>query len=198
MSRHINQADTSVSFLPCTPGHRDALLAFIAADTYPFNGVTKPTREEVASWIDKGIYTETFWIILDGTTRVGVMHYQDASAAHAEVHIRLHAQYRGRGIGTQAIRWLTDYLFQTFPAKHRVEGWARIDNTAMRRVFRNCGYLKEAHLRLDFPTGDGTYRDKIGYGILRDDWRTQTVTPVNWHDEGNGEEPIGSGQTVPQ
>lgn len=198
MSQRTNQAGMTVSFLPAPSDQRDALIAFIAADTYPFNGVPAPTAADVASWIDKGIYTETFWITLAGTTRAGVMQYQDASAIHAEVHIRLHAPYRGRGIGTQAVRWLTDYLFQTFLAKHRVEGWTRADNIAMRRVFRGCGYVKEAHLRRDFPVGDGTYKDKIGYAILRDDWRTRTVTPVNWHDEGDREEPLGSGQTMPQ
>lgn len=184
MSQRIPEVDTAVSFLLATPDQRDALIAFIAADSYPFNGVPAPTEKDVASWIDKGIYTETFWIVLGGTTRVGVMQYQDASAIHAEIHIRLHAPYRGRAIGTQAVGWLTDYLFQTFLAKHRVEGWTRADNIAMRRVFRACGYIKEAHLRLDFPAGDGTYWDKIGYAILRDDWRTQTITPVKWHDEG--------------
>ncbi|MGI8687081.1 MAG: GNAT family N-acetyltransferase [Thermomicrobiales bacterium] len=183
MSRHINQTHADVLYLPFTADQRDALINFVAADTYPFNGVPAPTREDVASWIDKGIYTETFWITLDGTTRVGVVQYQDASPIRAEVHIRLHRPYRGQGIGTHAITWLTNYLFQTFPAKHRVEGWTRIDNITMRRVFRNCGYVKEAHLRLDFPTDDGTYRDKIGYGILRDDWRTGNITSVMWHDE---------------
>lgn len=117
------------------------------------------------------------------------MQYQDASAIHAEVHIRLHTPYRGRGIGTHGIRWLTNYLFQTFAAKHRVEGWTRADNIAMRRVFRACGYVKEAHLRLDFPAGNGVFKDKVGYGMLRDDWRTRTMTPVNWHDEENEPEP---------
>lgn len=142
MSQRIPEVDTAVSFLLATPDQRDALIAFIAADSYPFNGVPAPTEKDVASWIDKGIYTETFWIVLGGTTRVGVMQYQDASAIHAEIHIRLHAPYRGRGIGTQAVGWLTDYLFQTFLAKHRVEGWTRADNIAMRRVFRACGYIR--------------------------------------------------------
>lgn len=97
----------------------------------------------------------------------------------------LHTPYRGQGIGTDAISWLTDYLFETYPAKHRLEGWTRADNTAMRSVFRRCGYVKEAHLRLDFPAANGRFMDKVGYAILRDDWQTRTVTPVRWHDEGN-------------
>jgi len=172
----------NLSFVPYKADQRPSLIDFIAADTYPFNGTPRPTQEQVASWIDKGLYTETFWIIYDGTP-VGVVQYQDASEVHAEIHIRLRTPFRGRGIGTPAIRWLTAYLFGTFPTKHRVEGWTRVDNIAMRRVFRACGYVKEAHLRLDFPVGDGSYMDKVGYGLLRADWETDSTTTVRWADE---------------
>jgi RimJ/RimL family protein N-acetyltransferase len=172
-----------ISYERYTPDERDELIAFVVADTYPYNGVPQPTPAQVAQWIDDGLYTETFWIVLDGATRVGILQYQDASAIPAEVHIRLHTSYRGQGIGAQAMAWLTDYLFRSYPEKHRIEGWTRVDNAAMRRVFFRRGYVKEAHLREDFPAGDGTYRDKIGYGILRGDWQTGVATPVRWGDE---------------
>jgi RimJ/RimL family protein N-acetyltransferase len=174
-----------ISYEHYTSDECDELIAFIVADTYPYNGVPQPTPAQVAKWIDDGhgLYTATFWTALDGATRVGILQSQDASAIHAEVHIRLHTPYRGRGIGAQAIAWLTDYLFRNYPEKHRVEGWTRVDNAAMRRVFRRCGYVKEAHLRADFPVGDGTFKDKIGYGILRSDWRDGTRTPVARDDD---------------
>lgn len=168
---------------PVASDERDALIAFIAADTYPYNNVPQPTPMQVTSWLDKGLYTESFWITRGDGTRIGGMHYDDASAVHGELHIRLHRPYRGQGVGTQAVAWLTDYLFQTFPAKHQVEGWTRVDNTAMRCVFRRYGYAKEAHFRDDFATEKGGFMEKVGYGILRDDWRTKTTTPVHWHDE---------------
>jgi len=180
-----------LSYPSVTLDERDALIDFVVADTYPYNADPAPTREHVASIFDKGFYTETFWIMRDDTTRVGIVQYQDASPIHAEVHIRLHTPYRGQGIGTRAVAWLTDYLFHAFPVKHRVEGWTRADNTAMQKVFRRCGYVKEAHLRLDFPAGDGTFMDKAGYAILRNDWRMQTVTPGHWDDEGDA--PTGRG-----
>jgi len=179
----------NASCIPVAPDERDALIAFIAADTYPYNGTPQPTPVQVASWLDKRLYTESFWITRDDGTRIGAMHYSDggdagnASAIHAEIHIRLHHPYRGQGAGTQAVAWLTDYLFRTYPATRRVEGWTRVDNTPMRRVFRYCGYVKEAHLRDDFAIENGNFMDKVGYGIVREDWRTHTITPVNWHDE---------------
>jgi RimJ/RimL family protein N-acetyltransferase len=173
-----------LSFRTFIPSEMEALIDFIVVDSYPFNANPHPTRQQVASWIDSGLYSETFWIIDDERGPVGAMHYQDASAITAEVHIRLHTPYRGQGIGSQAIEWLTTYLFHRFPEKHRVEGWTRFDNLPMRKVFQRCRYAKEAHLRQDFPTETGTYVDKIGYAILRGDWRKQSVTPVGWHDEG--------------
>ena len=55
-------------------------------------------------------------------------------------------------------------------------------------MFRRCGFVKEAHLLQDFPTGKGTYVDKIGYAILRSDWSGHTVTPVHWGDEDIAEQ----------
>jgi RimJ/RimL family protein N-acetyltransferase len=184
---HI-RALVPLAYMRCTAEHRDPLIAFIAADTYPFNAVPQPAPDDVARWIDTGYYTESFWIAAAGGTRAGLLHYQDASAIHAEVHIRLHTPYRGYGIGTLAIRWLTDYLFEQYPLKHRVEGWTRADNIAMRRVFHQCGYVKEAHLRDDFPVGDGTFKDKVGYGILRADWCNGSNTPVIWDDDAADDE----------
>jgi RimJ/RimL family protein N-acetyltransferase len=42
---------------------------------------------------------------------------------------------------------MTGYLFTEFPGIRRIEGTTRADNHAMRRTFRRCGYVKEAHWR---------------------------------------------------
>ncbi len=173
----------ALAFVPVSTSERDELIRFITADSYPYNAHPRPTPEQVAAWIDTGLFSGTLWIVRDDGTRVGVLQYQDASPIHAEIHIRLHAPYRGQGIGTQAIEWMTDHLFRTFPHKHRLEGWTRSDNGAMRRVFRKCGYAKEAHLRRDFPTGEGIFADKVGYGILREEWERGAHIAVAWHDE---------------
>ncbi len=166
-----------IRYVPYEPDQRQALIDFIAADRYPFNGVPQPTKEQAASWIDSGIYAEWFWL-LAASEPVDMMHYQDASDIHAEVHLRLHTPYRGQGPGTAALRWLSAHLFRTYPVKHRIEGWTRVDNIAMRHVFHNCGYVKEAQLCRDFPVEDGSYPDKVGYGLLRTDWETGATTPI--------------------
>jgi RimJ/RimL family protein N-acetyltransferase len=78
---------------------------------------------------------------------------------------------------------LTKYLFERHANLERIEGTTRADNVAMRLVFRRCGFAKEAHFRRAWSGVDGERFDAIGYGILRDDWAKQTVTPVLWDDE---------------
>jgi RimJ/RimL family protein N-acetyltransferase len=58
-----------------------------------------------------------------------------------------------------------------------------VDNTAMRALFRANRFVKEAHYRQAWPDKDGVLHDAIGYAILRHDWLSGTVTPVNWDDE---------------
>jgi RimJ/RimL family protein N-acetyltransferase len=52
----------------------------------------------------------------------------------------------------------------------------------MRKVFVSCGYAKEGHSRKSWLTNDGSKVDAITYGILREDWQSKTITPVNWND----------------
>ena len=54
----------------------------------------------------------------------------------------------------------------------------------MRRLFRRCGYVKEAYYRKPWPVGDGKYVASVAYGILRDDWAAGRTTPVAWDDDG--------------
>jgi len=49
-----------ISYVQFAPDDREALIDFVAADTYPYNGVPEPTREQVTSWIDKDFYADTF------------------------------------------------------------------------------------------------------------------------------------------
>jgi hypothetical protein len=69
------------------------------------------------------------------------------------------------------------------PGIRRIEGTTRQDNQAMRRTFRKCGYVKEAHYRQAWPAPDGTIRDAVGYAILRADWQAGSITPPDWDDE---------------
>src|SRR5690606_34311655 len=100
--------------------------------------------------------------------------------------LRIKRELRGKGIGVKTLNWLKEYIFNNFNDIKRIEGTTRADNFAMRKVFKKCGFLKEGHHRKSWET-DGLeyneYPDAVVYGILRDDWQNNTVTPVNWDDE---------------
>lgn len=61
--------------------------------------------------------------------------------------LRIATDHRKQGIGMAALRFLTAYVFDNYPNKHRIEGTTRVDNVAMRLAFASVGYVKEAHYR---------------------------------------------------
>jgi RimJ/RimL family protein N-acetyltransferase len=113
----------------------------------------------------------------------GLIRLMDLGERTPMFDLRLRAQWRGKGIGGQALRWLTAYLFTELPAIARVEGNTRQDNRAMRRAFQRAGYVKETHYRDGWPLDGGEVYDGVGYAILRRDWLAGTTTAPEWHDE---------------
>jgi len=75
---------------------------------------------------------------------------------------------------------LYPYIFENYPDIRRIEGQTREDNVPMRKVFNRAGYAKEAYYRLASPTEDGGRVASIAYGILREDWQSGNLTPVQW------------------
>ncbi|MFD5617219.1 GNAT family N-acetyltransferase [Streptomyces yangpuensis] len=165
----------------------DALIAFLTADTWPFHGAAVVDADQVRSRLADGRFdgddTRTFWIT-DGDDVLGLVRLMDLGDGTPVFDLRIRTRYRGQGVGGHALAWLTAYLFAEFPGIRRIEGTTRQDNTAMRRTFRRCGYVKEAHYRDGWPAADGSaVHDAVGYAILRRDWLTGTATLPTWDDE---------------
>jgi RimJ/RimL family protein N-acetyltransferase len=145
----------------------------------------KLDRARVEQWIADGAFAgtdaRTFWVC-DGEDRLGLVRLYELSDPTPLLDVRIAARARGRGVGTQAVRLITDHAFSTIPTLRRIEAQTREDNVAMRRVLVKCGYVKEAHYREVWPVGDGTYLASVGYGVLRRDWADGTRTAVPWAD----------------
>ncbi|MGN9841510.1 GNAT family N-acetyltransferase [Nonomuraea sp. H19] len=174
-----------IEFSRISPGDAESLADFLAGEEWPYHAGTQD-RETVRRRAAEGLYddaeTRTFWVLADGE-RAGLVKLQDLADDTPMFDLRVRHSWRGRGIGTQAVAWLTGYLFGELPAITRIEGTTRQDNHAMRAVFRKNGYAKESHYRESWPTPDGTCYDAVGYAILRRDWISGTVTLPNWADE---------------
>lgn len=180
-----------LSFIPFElPDEQDLLSSWLTSDRWPYHINPHPSREQVLGWIQEGIFTgtdhQTFWMMAASQERVGLIRLydlDDVDDGYPLFDLRIREAFRGQGVGKQALQWLTRYLFETWPRLDRIAGTTREDNVAMQRVFQACGYVKEGHFRKDWRTAEGHRYDALQYAILREDWETQTVTPVAWDNE---------------
>jgi RimJ/RimL family protein N-acetyltransferase len=177
------------------PADADLLAEFLTTEEWPYHADGAPSATRIRQQAAAGDYdndrTRAFWIITGTGAVAGLIRLLDLGDDTPLFDLRIRAAYRGQGLGTRAVRWLTGYLFTEFPGIRRIEGTTRQDNQAMRRTFRTCGYVKEAHYRQAWPAPGGTVRDAVGYAILRTDWQAGTITPPEWDDEPSpsGEQP---------
>lgn len=160
---------------------REALTTLLSGEEWPFHGTSRPSQETVGNWVAAGNFggqeVRSFWIRLADEV-AGIVVLRDLGDPTALFDLRLRSDYRGRGIGAAAVRWLTGYVFTEFSGIWRIEGHTRRDNLAMQHVLERCGYVREAHHRQAWPSSDGSVHDSYGYAILRQDWASGETTPV--------------------
>ncbi|MFD5470452.1 GNAT family N-acetyltransferase [Streptomyces sp. NPDC127105] len=180
-----------IAFRRLLPSDTEPLVRFLTGENWPLHSVSEVDGDTARQWIAEGHFeseeNRSFWI-LAAEEPVGLVRLMDLADDTPLFDLRLRAGHRGRGIGREAVTWLTRYLFEEFPHIRRIEGTTRQDNHPMRRVFLRCGYAKEAHYRDAWPDRDGTLHDTVGYAILRRDWLSGRVTLPRWDDE-----PVGRG-----
>jgi RimJ/RimL family protein N-acetyltransferase len=81
-----------------------------------------------------------------------------------ELGIELFDDVRGRGVGTEAVRLIAEWLLENdYP---RVQATTDVRNAPMRRVLEKLGFEQEGVLRAYMPDGDGR-ADYVLYAITR-------------------------------
>ena len=167
----------TVRLTPLDPrgADRAALVDLLTGNHFPFHVVPCPAREAVERAIDAGRYDDDdhagFWIDVTGHGRVGLAVLEDLTDDAPLFDLRLAEAFRGRGLAAPVL-----------PRVDRFEGQTREDNVAMRRTFRRCQFVKEAHYRDGWPVEGGAPVASVAYAILRRDWSSGTTTPVPWDD----------------
>lgn len=172
------------------PADQDRLKTFLLSEPWPFHVNTHLTAEKVFAMIREGLFEgtnyETYWILDDSHNEVGflrLIELEDIEDGYPLFDLRIREKFRGKGIGKESVKWLTNYLFTSWPGLDRIAGTTRADNFPMRKTFRACGYVKEGHYRNDWPGPENQIFDTVKYAILREDWISGRSTLVHWHDE---------------
>ncbi len=157
------------------PEDAPTVVAFLASNEWPFHPVPllSPTDAEKVSVEADDI--ATFWI-RSGDEAVGLIRLldlDDLDVGSPLFDLRVADGHRGLGVGRQAVRWLTDHLFTTYPELHRIEATTRVDNQAMQRVFAHCSWRLEGRFVEAWTNADGTRSDALSYAILRRDYSAE-------------------------
>ncbi|HLO11408.1 MAG TPA: GNAT family protein [Pseudoneobacillus sp.] len=167
-------------FIEFTKELVEELVDFLSTEHWPYHGQPNPSKETIRSSFEKGFYTEngnkTFWI-LDKDEKIGMIRLFDLEDPTCLFDIRLKKSFRGKKNGMPSVKWISDYVFTSYPHIIRVEGHTRFDNYAMRKTLYNCRFVKEAYHRNAWPQ-DGKLFDSVGYAMTRNDWKDNTVTRI--------------------
>jgi len=75
---------------------------------------------------------------------------------------------RGKGLGTEALRLLGDFLFREEGA-HRLEALTVAFNTGAMKTLHRNGFAREGVLR-EAVLVDGQWRDRVIFSLLRREW----------------------------
>ncbi|KAI0114643.1 putative GNAT family acetyltransferase [Hypoxylon sp. NC0597] len=86
-----------------------------------------------------------------------------------EISIDIARKHRGMGYGGEAILWSLWYAFQ-MAGLHRVQISAFSFNESANRLYKRLGFKKEGKQR-DFMWFNGSWHDKVMYGMLENEWR---------------------------
>ncbi|MGP3961552.1 GNAT family N-acetyltransferase [Nonomuraea sp. 3N208] len=96
------------------------------------------------------------------------------SAGTTEVGYGVHPLYRGRGLATEAVRGLVEWVFAATELR-RIDLTANLDNAASLRVAQKAGFTWEGVLRAAVMEDDGPH-DLVVFGLLRGDGRGPAPT----------------------
>jgi len=179
----MSENDLVISLLQ--ENEHEALITLLTSELWNFHGTKFCPEQRTRKLLQEGYFlsaeAETFLLRKNGEV-CGMLRIFDLDDEIPMFDIRLSASFRGKNIGKAVMAWLKNYIFCE-KGYRKLEGNTRVDNLAMRKLFLQANFIKEGHGRKSWPDDDGNYYDSIAYGILREDYLENKITPVNWNDE---------------
>jgi len=107
-------------------------------------------------------------------TPIGAIHLSPLSAKLAHhryttIGISIHGDYQGQGYGSEAIRWVLRWAFDT-AGVHRVGINVFEYNDGARRLYEKLGFKQEGVVR-EHWWHEGRWWDDVQFGMLESEWR---------------------------
>lgn len=104
----------------------------------------------------------------DATRRIGFCAAGGHGPGRPGLALFIVPAVQGEGYGREALSLVLDHQFQAHP--HPAVGTKTLaHNEAARGLLESLGFTQEGRIRKDVYR-DGQYRDRILYGLLRDEW----------------------------
>lgn len=177
-----------INFLELSGNNFEKICEILTSCKWPYHSTPVLVKEKLKTQYREGYFNSSgkrTFILQYENEDVGVIRLFDLGENKDDnetplFDIKIKSEYRGRGLGKASVKKLVDLVFNEYPNKNRFEATTRADNIAMRRVFENCGFVKEAHYRQAWPDAEGNRYDCAGYSVLRQDWKNKAITPVEW------------------
>jgi len=140
---HAPSATAPVIVHAVTPADAEFLYQLAIDPTVRAQSLTAepPTRLEHAGWFLDFLHDSTKfgWVVLYQHEKAAFVRLDHLSPLGAKIHVAVHRDYRGKGVGTAAV------YFATLYATNRdwmVLASVKPDNWASRKMFTTCGYVE--------------------------------------------------------
>ncbi len=166
--RHVRKSE--ISQLVSLINHPDAKGDFLPLELM-LQGVAEKRMEEESQSKET---CETFLIIDESESIIGrVFHFKTIPYFNGREigYGMFNQESRGKGIMSEAVQLLTDYLFNTLLI-NRLAIHMHVDNIASEKVAISCGFTKEGIAR-GASFSRGKHIDIAMYALLRDEWATR-------------------------
>lgn len=86
-----------------------------------------------------------------------------------ESYTFVHPDKQGKGIGTSARTLLLNYVFM-YLELNKVYCFTNEDNIASCNLSEKLGFKLEGRLRKEYLTKNGEWKDRLYYGLLKEEW----------------------------
>jgi len=97
------------------------------------------------------------------------IHFLTGDPRQVELGITLSPAYHGRGLATEALAGVLQYVFDAL-GKHRARAVTDADNLPAANLFRRLGFRQEAHF-VEHVWYKGAWGSELVFALLRREWR---------------------------